>query len=328
MTDRPVLDQPASEADLEACHRIVLDTPLPPGAAARFLHDAPSLGELLRRMLASRAAGRARIRQVGEVYWTGDWGETRIDVDCPPDQLERLLAMVRETWSRLGRNDPLVSVMTNPIYAAKNLTPERRAHFFATGADEAAAFTRICARNGLPARVPRLLDFGCGVGRIGEHLLASTDHYTGVDISAAHLDLARERLGDTAELLLLPDFLAQADRRWDRIVSCLVLQHNPPPVMLWLLRRLLERLAPGGSAILQIPVQRFGYGFDLPAYLADEAPRPMEMHVLPQRHIFRAAAEAGCQVLETFHDGRNSNRGLSYSFTFQRPGATAAGDPA
>jgi hypothetical protein len=54
----------------------------------------------------------------------------------------------------------------------------------------------------------------------------------------------------------------------------------------------------------------------------------MEMHVLPQRHVFRAAAEAGCEVLEAFHDGRNANRGLSYCFTFRRPGATAAGETA
>jgi hypothetical protein len=54
----------------------------------------------------------------------------------------------------------------------------------------------------------------------------------------------------------------------------------------------------------------------------------MEMHVLPQRHVFAAVAEAGCRVLEAFHDGRTGRSGLSYAFTIHRPGATAAGETA
>src|SRR5437763_3451144 len=52
---------------------------------------------------------------------------------------------------------------------------------------------------------PRVLDAGCGSGRIGEFVLdAGAGHYVGVDFSEAMVELARARLsrfGDRAELL-------------------------------------------------------------------------------------------------------------------------------
>jgi SAM-dependent methyltransferase len=60
---------------------------------------------------------------------------------------------------------------------------------------------------------PRVLDIGCGSGRIGEELLERTaGEYVGVDFSAPMLDLARQRLrrfGDRATLIE-DDFLTAA----------------------------------------------------------------------------------------------------------------------
>ena len=42
---------------------------------------------------------------------------------------------------------------------------------------------------------PRVLDVGCGPGRVGEHVLhAGAAEYVGIDLAAPMLDLARERL--------------------------------------------------------------------------------------------------------------------------------------
>src|ERR1700728_912111 len=58
---------------------------------------------------------------------------------------------------------------------------------------------------------PRVLDVGCGSGRIGEFVLeAGASHYVGVDFSAPMIDLSRARLnprfGDRTELII-DDFL-------------------------------------------------------------------------------------------------------------------------
>ena len=60
------------------------------------------------------------------------------------------------------------------------------------------------------------------------------------------------------------------------------------------------------------------YSFDLAAYLERDEPRGMEMHVLPERHIHRAARAAGCVLLESFPDGRIGAMGLSQTFLFER----------
>src|SRR5436309_11586935 len=58
---------------------------------------------------------------------------------------------------------------------------------------------------------PRVLDVGCGSGRIGEFVLdAGAAHYVGVDFSEPMIELARSRLSRFGErvALLTDDFLA------------------------------------------------------------------------------------------------------------------------
>jgi SAM-dependent methyltransferase len=87
------------------------------------------------------------------------------------------------------------------------------------------------------------------------------------------------------------------------------MQHNPPPVIAYILRHLLRRLRPNGVAYLQVPTYCEGYEFRLPDYLASQAGE-MEMHVLPQRHIFDIAAEEGCRTVEVCTDNYAGGPGL------------------
>src|SRR5437588_5852090 len=56
---------------------------------------------------------------------------------------------------------------------------------------------------------PRVLDVGCGSGRIGEFALeAGASHYVGVDFSEPMIELARQRLGRFSRAkLIVGDFL-------------------------------------------------------------------------------------------------------------------------
>jgi hypothetical protein len=110
---------------------------------------------------------------------------------------------------------------------------------------------------------------------------------------------------------------------WDLWFSRIVLQHNPPPVIAWLLRTAFDHLAPGGVAIFQVPTHCVGYRFDLRSYLAREGDPAMEMHVLPQPAVFALAAEAGLRVLEVREDthlvSSNTSTWLSNMFVLRRP---------
>jgi SAM-dependent methyltransferase len=115
------------------------------------------------------------------------------------------------------------------------------------------------ARRGLPQRL-RVLDVGCGNGRLGRFLAERAPglRYTGLDASAELLALAAHTggLGTDPELVrvdLVEDDLAAAlgDRRFDLITCFGVLHHLPGRERRRaLLAELLGRLAPGGRLCL------------------------------------------------------------------------------
>jgi SAM-dependent methyltransferase len=103
---------------------------------------------------------------------------------------------------------------------------------------------------------PRVLDVGCGSGRIGEFVLdAGASHYAGVDFSEPMIELARARLNprfaDRAELLV-DDFLtAPLDGPFDVILAVGLFDYIPEPHRFS--RRMFDLTAPGGCVVGSFP---------------------------------------------------------------------------
>jgi SAM-dependent methyltransferase len=98
----------------------------------------------------------------------------------------------------------------------------------------------------------RILDAGCGSGPLSAALRAKGAVVTGFDASAAMVDLARQRLGDDADLHVadLGAPLAFADAAFDDVVASLVLHYLED----WSgpLAELRRVLKPGGRLILSV----------------------------------------------------------------------------
>src|SRR5579875_1045356 len=95
---------------------------------------------------------------------------------------------------------------------------------------------------------PRVLDVGCGSGRIGELALeAGASHYVGVDFSEPMIALAEARLrrfGDRV-VLITDDFLtAPIEGRFEVIIAVGLFDYLPDAAVF--LRRMFELCAPGG----------------------------------------------------------------------------------
>ena len=116
---------------------------------------------------------------------------------------------------------------------------------------------------------PRVLDVGCGSGRIGEFVLeAGASHYVGVDFSAPMIDLARTRLqrfNDRTDLIV-DDFLnAQLEGPFEVILAVGLFDYLPEPHRFS--RRMFDLTAPGGCVVgsfptwswLKGPVRKFRY---------------------------------------------------------------------
>jgi SAM-dependent methyltransferase len=102
---------------------------------------------------------------------------------------------------------------------------------------------------------PRVLDVGCGSGRIGEFVLeAGASHYVGVDFSAPMIDLSRARLDRFADRtqLIVDDFLAaRLDGPFDVILAIGLFDYLPDPHRFS--RRMFELTGPGGCVVGSFP---------------------------------------------------------------------------
>jgi SAM-dependent methyltransferase len=101
----------------------------------------------------------------------------------------------------------------------------------------------------------RVLDVGCGSGRIGEFVLdAGTSRYLGIDFSEPMLDLAKtrlERFSDRVELKL-GDFLeTPIDGQFDVVLALGLFDYLPDPQRFT--SRMFELCAPGGAVVGSFP---------------------------------------------------------------------------
>lgn len=178
-----------------------------------------------------------------------------------------------------------------------------------------------------------VLELGCGLGRNTRFLAEAFQRVFAVDVSSAHLRLARKLNADVPHIdrvawlpLVHPKALASLPT-FDLFFSVDVLQHNPPPVIALLLETAAEKLRPGGYAFFQLSTYQRWYAFDVDAYLAlrgDET--GIEMHVFPQAEVFRIFGERGCVLLEVFEDGLSGYREnhRSNTFLFHKPAQAPA----
>ncbi|WP_404384217.1 methyltransferase domain-containing protein [Knoellia locipacati] len=98
----------------------------------------------------------------------------------------------------------------------------------------------------------RVLDAGCGSGPLSESMRDAGAEVAGFDVSAAMVDLARERLGDDVDLCVhdLMDPLPYGDAEFDDVICSLVLHYLED----WSgpLSELRRVLKPGGRLLVAV----------------------------------------------------------------------------
>jgi 2-polyprenyl-3-methyl-5-hydroxy-6-metoxy-1,4-benzoquinol methylase len=244
-----------------------------------------------------------------------------VETQVSPEALEQMFGRIHQQWEQLGATEPFWSVVTQPQHYMAEFELHRE-HFYASGNALCKTFLATLRRCGLgTAQRGVCLEVGCGVGRVTGHLAGAFHKIIAADISSRHLALAHGYLEgrgiDNVEYQHWPT--AEHMQRLgqvDAIFCVITLQHNPPPVMAWMLMTLLARLGPGGVAYFQIPTYRTGYVFEAERYLASKTNTTMEMHYLPQPEVFRLLAEANCQCVEVREDGMAADDDQLLSSTF------------
>lgn len=172
---------------------------------------------------------------------------------------------LQKNWDAWGRTDPLFAILTND--AQRRWGGWDLAEFFATGEKQIEAHISF-VRNLPGAPVGgRILDFGCGIGRLTQAFCHYFDECDGVDIAQSMIEQARQHNRHGARcryhVNVAQDLRLFPDATFDFVYTSAVLQHMIPRYAKGYIREFFRVLKPGGMTC-----------FELPSHLAISDPLP------------------------------------------------------
>lgn len=162
-------------------------------------------------------------------------------------------------WEKFGAREPYFGVYSNTRFLRRRLNDDTLVEFFASGETFVAnAMAEARRYFDFDPHGKIALDFGCGVGRLSLPLARRFSQVLASDISPsmlAELQANCERRAVSNVLTLKDDgtLAALQNHRFDFLLSAEVLQHIPRKRGLKILSRLIDRLQPGGLAVVEFP---------------------------------------------------------------------------
>jgi len=307
-TARPVSG--VTDEDVRQAYRMLLGRePENAEVVARHRAASPDLATLRRRFLSSPEFVRNSYQELVTPTLRRGFGflPVAMDIEVTPDQLARLFAHVQRVWSQLGLDRPHYSVLSDNRFRPDRMG-ENAETFRRTGLPEVEELMRRLVALGVsPADHPVCLEYGCGVGRVTVPLSTRFAEVIGLDISQPHLDLARDFIAGEGRQNVTLQRVADLARldvpAHDFLYSRIVLQHNPPPLIAHILRRVLSAMREGGVAVFQLVTHIEGYGFEVEKYLAGlHAIDDQELHAFRQDAVFAILHELGFRPLHVMRD--------------------------
>lgn len=155
-------------------------------------------------------------------------------------------------WDSLAKNDPLWAVLSNNSKRFNNWQLE---DFLKTGDSEASLIWEKINSLDLKIQTDKMLDFGCGVGRLARSWLKRFNNYTGCDISPLMIKKAKEINSKEAQFIVTGKDLSIFNNNYfDFIYSGIVLQHMPSKKLIYNYLLDFNRiLKSGGLLVFQLP---------------------------------------------------------------------------
>ena len=241
-------------------------------------------------------------------------------------------------YEKAAQTDPYFAVIPFPQFRRSGLSEERLKEFFSIGDQHIeSVLSGIRTHFDLNFKPRRVLDYGCGTGRLVVPLAKVADQVVGADISPTMLEETRRNCQrfnlNNVELVLADDNCTQISGNFDLIHSTIVFQHIPPKRVAKIVRGLLGRLEPGGFGALQfmfwsptaMRASRFikgaiPFGNSI-ANLIKGRPRDfgyIGLHPFSMNKIVAILCDAGVrEIFATFDDGKAFGGDRSVDVTFR-----------
>ena len=160
-------------------------------------------------------------------------------------------------WQEWGRTNPYFGVCSDSKFLNANLNGDVLDEFFASGERHVEHVYSVIRAAIRPEFKPeRVLDYGCGLGRLVVPLAHRSSEVIGVDVSPEMLEQARAnctRLHATsARLLHVSELNTVAPGTMDLVHSFIVFQHIPVARGELMFRRLIALIAEGGVGAIHL----------------------------------------------------------------------------
>lgn len=244
--------------------------------------------------------------------------------ECNEEQRNIIFEKTRKAWERLGAADPYWSVLTSDEYRMSNMDEYNLKKFYGTGYNECISILRTLERIGAiqeksDAAKLEITEIGCGTGRVTKSLTEFFGKVNAFDISSGNMEIARKMVKNTNVNFFLIKNMNEYEKLplSDVVYSMIVLQHNCPPVIEYMVDKMLGSLRKNGVAIFQVPTYKEDYVFEYDQYIKNSDEK-MEMHVLPQKKIFEIAYKQKCVPMEVYQDSMTGNNDFSTTFVFRK----------
>jgi len=246
-------------------------------------------------------------------------------------------ALGATNWNTLAELDPLWTILTDPRKKFGKWDP---VEFFTTGDLEAERVLAMCKAHDISISYGKLLDFGCGVGRVTRAFSHYFESCIGIDVSEKMIGLAREFNSAHPRCEFIASeagVLPFADKSFDFVLTVLVLQHLPNrSAILETITEFLRVAKDNGVIVFQLPSEvplrnRFQPRRRLWSLLASVGvPRtflykrlglaPMQMNCIPREEIETFMRGRGGQIkaVETY-DPADCIYHSNYYFVVKQP---------
>jgi 2-polyprenyl-3-methyl-5-hydroxy-6-metoxy-1,4-benzoquinol methylase len=285
-----------SPDDIRTAYRFSLGREPDAGELEQHARDTPDLAALGEILRSSEEFDRARVPRLPAFLDCA--GPMRLEVEVDRRLLEQMFARVEQTWQALGQTEPYWSVRSCADFRLANYA-RNAAAYHASGRKDLDRLTAWLRRNEIDGFGPghTACEYGCGTGRVTGWLASRFSRVIACDISRTHLQLARnhlqeERISNVSLRHIDSLDALGAVEPVDLVLSFLVLQHNPPPLIAFILERMLAWLKPRGIAFFQLPTYTPGYEFAAESYVSRPPTGEIELHV-PRFCCARTEREAG-----------------------------------
>jgi SAM-dependent methyltransferase len=160
-------------------------------------------------------------------------------------------------WTKIGEDEPYWGVLADERFKIKNLGEKELSEFMHTGELFVANLLRIIEhRHDKDFKPKRILDIGCGVGRLLIPFAKKCQQAVGLDIAPKMLELCAKNANNAKlsniELYASDDKLSLAKPEFDLVNCFIVLQHIQPSRGYCMIKAMLDRASIGGIVSLQV----------------------------------------------------------------------------